>query len=342
MVRSDRRRGFTLIELLVVIAIIAILIGLLLPAVQKVRSAAARTECSNNLKQVGLAMHGFHDTYKKFPPAFDAHYPPTNRYWYWSWMARILAFVEGQNLYAQCDTYAAQGDGKKWSYPSPNHFWNPWGNFAIGSGGVNPYNPGLAAVVPVYKCPADSRTLVSEQVPTGFGSSYWPGIGLGAYVAVSGVTNNYGIAGQPSGPDALGIIYVTPRDPSGSKVRMTDITDGTSNTLLVGERPPSKDMEFGWWFAGAGFDNYGVGDVLMVARATTYATSMGCPKTSVGLQPGNVNDPCSQTHFWSLHDGGCNFLFADGSVHFISATVSWQNLARLLTKNFGDVADLDF
>jgi prepilin-type N-terminal cleavage/methylation domain-containing protein/prepilin-type processing-associated H-X9-DG protein len=328
MDRSQRRPGFTLIELLVVIAIIAILIGLLVPAVQKVRSAAARTECSNNLKQIGLALHNYHDTYKKFPPALDAHYPATNRYWYWSWMARVLAFVEGQNLYNQCDKYAAQGDGKKFTYPSPNHFWNPWGNFAL-PGAVNPYNPGLAAVVPVYKCPADDRTLQADRVlvdPNSPNGSYWPGIGLGAYVGVAGAVNQ----------DGKGIIYTLSSDRNGSKVRMTDITDGTSNTLMVGERPPSKDLEFGWWFAGAGYDNYGVGDVLMVARATGYAQSIGCPKTSVGLQPGNVNDPCSQSHFWSMHDGGCNFLFGDGSVHFLSYAAD-SVLPQLCTRNGGEV-----
>jgi len=335
MSRSDQRPGFTLIELLVVIAIIAILIGLLVPAVQKVRSAAARAECSNNLKQVGLGLHNFHDTFKKFPSGIaDVTYPPKTRYWYWSWMAKILPYVEQGNLYAAADTYAAQGDGKAWSYPSPNHFWNPWGNFSIGSGAVNPYNPGCAAVCPVYKCPADSRTLVAEQVLTGYGSSYWPGMGLEGYVGVAGWTNNYGIAGQPSGPDGLGILYTTPT--AGSKVRLTDITDGTSNTLMVGERPPSNDMEYGWWFAGAGFDNYGVGDVLMVARATSYAQSIGCPATDVGLQPGKFSDPCAQSHFWSLHDGGCNFLFGDGSVHFLSYSAD-SVLPQLCTRAGGEV-----
>jgi prepilin-type N-terminal cleavage/methylation domain-containing protein/prepilin-type processing-associated H-X9-DG protein len=331
MDHSQRRPGFTLIELLVVIAIIAILIGLLVPAVQKVRSAAARIECSNNLKQVGLAMHGFHDTYKRFPPALDSTMQADGKdrskghYWFWSWMARILAFVEGQNLYAQCDAYASKGDGIRFTYPVPNHFWNPWGNWFITSGGVNPYNPGMAAVVPVYKCPADSRTLIAEQVPTGVGSSYWPGIALGAYVAVNGIVSG----------DQKGIIYRL------SKTRMTDITDGTSNTLMVGERPPSNDMEYGWWFAGNGYDGNGVGDVTLGAREIYYCQSnyfgkARCPTTYVGLQPGSVNDPCAQSHFWSLHDGGANFLFGDGSVHFLSYSAD-SVLPQLCTRNGGEV-----
>ena len=336
MTRRWHRSGFTLIELLVVIAIIAILIGLLVPAVQKVREAASRLQCQNNLKQIGLALHNFHDTYKRFPSSLDRTLdrsgmdPSKGRHWYWSWLAQILAYVEGQNIYRQADTFAAKGDGIPFTYPNPAHPWNPWGDWSVTSGPVSTANPMIGVMVPVYGCPNDSRTLVAQNVPTGNGTSFWPTMGLTGYLAVSGITS----ADAYNSPgDAKGIIYM------GSKVRMTDITDGTSNTLLVGERPPSTDMEFGWWFAGAGYNNTGVGDVVLGAREIYYANGtygIGCNPPKVGLQPGNVNNPCDQTHFWSLHDAGANFLLADGSVRFVSYSVD-SILPALATRNGGEV-----
>src|SRR5437660_7101440 len=128
MIRSARRLGFTLIELLVVIAVIGVLIALLLPAVQKIREAANRTQCLNNMKQMGLALHNYHDTYKRFPPSLDnAIYPQASiNAWYpsppnnpppprpgftpyWSWMAYILPFIEQDNLWNQAMAWARQG-----------------------------------------------------------------------------------------------------------------------------------------------------------------------------------------------------------------------------------------
>ena len=116
MIRTSRRSGFTLIELLVVIAIIGVLIALLLPAVQKVREAANRTQCLNNMKQMGLALHNYHDTFKRFPPSSDNGLRPyrlghnTGYTPYWSWMAYILPFIEQDNAWNQAIQWAHKGD----------------------------------------------------------------------------------------------------------------------------------------------------------------------------------------------------------------------------------------
>src|SRR5207248_6959925 len=131
-------------------------------------------------------------------------------------------------------------------------------------------------------------------------------------------TSYLGVASGGSGdfstslPNRTGMIYWQ------SKVRLTDVADGLSQTGMVGERPPSLDLYYGWWFAGAGFDGSGVGDVVLGARSTNYAASLGCPATKVGFQPGSVTNPCDQVHWWSNHTGGGNFLMGDASVHFVT------------------------
>jgi prepilin-type N-terminal cleavage/methylation domain-containing protein/prepilin-type processing-associated H-X9-DG protein len=334
MTRRWHRSGFTLIELLVVIAIIAILIGLLVPAVQKVRDAAARAQCQNNLKQIALACHGYHDAYKKLPygayrpmgagAADGSAGPYPDPYQFWSWLAMIMPYVEQAPLYKLADTWARTGGG--WQTLTGDRYWWPWGNLTD-TAPPGP-NPALKVPIPVYTCPSDDRPLVattSDPLTVAF-TSYLGNAGSGN-LARNGVFTEslriklrYGLGGTGSP----------------LQVKLQGITDGTSNTILAGERPPSQDLEFGWWFAGAGFDASGVGDVMMEARATNYATALGCPTSLVGFQPGLISNNCDQVHYWSLHTAGGNFAMADGSVRFLTYDAN-NILIQLSTRNGGEV-----
>jgi prepilin-type N-terminal cleavage/methylation domain-containing protein len=300
MSRRMRRRAFTLIELLVVIAIIAILIALLVPAVQKVREAAARTQCINNMKQQGLALQGYHDAYKILPQGnspFDD--PPGSAPPYvaqsfpfegsWTWMGFILPHMDQTVVWDMAKKFATSG----------------------GSGYYSWYNPACPLLAPPYVCPSDPRGL--QKFPNWGGSS--KDQALTCYLGNSGTTST----------SYNGVLYWK------SRIKMATITDGSSNTIMVGERPPNSNLEFGWWFAAYGYDGRGNGDCVMTSNdvaianyfITNYSTSPNLPcnqpaAQKIGLHPGNPQMGCDAAHYWSFHTTGSHFLFADGTVRMIS------------------------
>jgi prepilin-type processing-associated H-X9-DG protein len=170
------------------------------------------------------------------------------------------------------------------------------------------------------------------------------------------------LAPDPSGtappPDRSGIL-VSSFWHNKKKITFASISDGTSNTLMIGERPPSVDLFSGWWFAGAGFDRSGIGDVMLGAREIRYAENQAgitsgifvgsCPISKIGFQPGQISDDCDQVHFWSWHPGGANWAFADGSARFISYSVDSPpqmtpatTFMQLVTRNGGEVITGDY
>lgn len=274
-----RRRGFTLIELLVVIAIIAVIIGLTLAAVQRVRAAAARADCQNRLRQLALALHQHHDSHLTLPIGHRPVLQGSGGMPLSGWPLAVLPFVEQTALHAQ----AVEEYRKQYIPFSPAR------------------HPGLSAVVPAFVCPADPRVATAQMAEKS--------------KAMAAFTSFLGVAGVDAVTTRDGVLYHK------SNTRFADVTDGLSGTLMLGERPPSADFQFGWWYAGTGQKLTGSADVVLGVREPNLqpvVSGSACGPGNYPYRPaGGFADPCGMFHFWSPHPGGANFALADASVRFL-------------------------
>ena len=269
------RPAFSLVEVLVVLAIMAVLFGLLLSAVQRVRAAAARMACQNNLKQIGIAIHNHHDANGSLPVGHRSLFNP-DRMPFTGWTFDILPYIESSPIYVQ-----AKEDFQR----QPLAFTPP--------------HPGLSRVNKLYSCPADDRTATA-QTSTRTNT-------------VVAFTSYLGVSGKETA--AKDGVFVQDR-----RFNLLAIADGTSNTIMVGERPPSADFQFGWWYAGVGQQLSGSADLILGVREQNLQPIVSGSKCGPGAYPytdSRFDDPCGMFHFWSPHLGGANFIFADASVRLI-------------------------
>jgi prepilin-type N-terminal cleavage/methylation domain-containing protein/prepilin-type processing-associated H-X9-DG protein len=276
MQRRSSPFAFTLMELLVVLAILGVVLALTLAAVQRTRETASRARCLNNLRQIGLALHQYHDVHAQLPPGVsyrDGKDPNP----FMSWQARLLPYLERQVLWEQ--TMRAYRQEPIFS--------------------VDPPHIGFALVMPVFACPSDPRART-------VGELYGLRFAFTDYLGIEGINQNR----------RDGILFLD------SRIRFAQITDGASNTLAVGERPPSSDGWYGWWYAGWGMNQNGSADMVLGVREKNYSDYPpllgNCPVGPYEYGPGRDNNLCDCLHFWSHHPGGANFLFVDGSAHLLS------------------------
>jgi prepilin-type N-terminal cleavage/methylation domain-containing protein/prepilin-type processing-associated H-X9-DG protein len=354
-----RRSAFTLIELLVVIAIIAILIGLLLPAVQKVRDAAARMECQNNLKQIGLGLHGYHDNRKHLPPGMAGNVDPwgTGGSWGLSWHVWILPYIEQDSLYKQFLFTGGSG-------------WN-------GAAGINNWTKANNVKIPIYRCPATDVPDICRSPPT----SAAPSVATSTYVGISGAVDvatnpamwagtNYNESRINRGGAATnccsgGVLSFGGLLIPNGKITLASVTsqDGLSNTIAVAEEASwvtltdanggnPRKVYFGStsnhsWLIGAGNGNtsplsycnggdcrqFSITTVRWPINSKTFAvsdqTNGNCATHGICANS-SANYPLGSTH-----SGGINVLLGDGAVRFVSDSIPLNLLGPLCTRDDG-------
>jgi prepilin-type N-terminal cleavage/methylation domain-containing protein/prepilin-type processing-associated H-X9-DG protein len=324
--RIHGKRGFTLIELLVVIAIIAILIGLLLPAVQKIREAANRMKCTNNLKQLGLAMHNYHDTNNFLPKARK-----TNQYNAFTWSLYTLPYIEQQ---AKHDGYLGLSD----SQTAMDQLGAP-----------QPTQATLAALVSIWVCPSDNRPMVGEA------GGVWARA-RGNYAACVGAGNLYGQQLQSQVPFGPGMLTVSTTGGmagvAAGKTTLADATDGLSNTIMLAERLTPTVSGWGGNPGDITLGNMGAGLVSTLNLPNTaVADSLrgncdgcggACPQDlgDAGYKApclSNASDATAHAAARSKHSGGVNVGLGDGSVRFVRDSINITTWRAMGTAKNGEV-----
>jgi prepilin-type N-terminal cleavage/methylation domain-containing protein/prepilin-type processing-associated H-X9-DG protein len=355
--RRRQRVGFTLIELLVVIAIIAILIGLLLPAVQKIREAARRLQCSNNLKQWGLAIHNYHDVNNRFPPGgqlgvtLGQESYPGDGDWnadQGSWIVWTLPFVEQDNLYKQINPRLDIGprtDPVNFKYGTVGSYFRK-----LDDGWGEP-RPDRKVRLKLARCPSDDYQ--NNEAWTNYVGSCGPqsapgpcgynpyqkyskpkasGLGDWGYGDDPSTLNDWNQHGNAwSGSDIRGLF-----NRLGAEITMAGVTDGLSNTIAVGESLPEQHdhlTNLGWWhFNGGGF---GAGTISPINYRSPDSDCNQTGKQATGRNNWNVS-----WGFKSKHSGGANFLFGDGSVRFLRESLDPKTYALLGCRNDGQPVNI--
>ena len=314
------RRGFTLIELLVVIAIIAILIGLLLPAVQQAREAARRTQCKNNLKQLGLALHNYHDVFSMFPYAYYGYHsangcPQRNRFG--NWRVMIMPYIDQANIYNGVTQHFGRG------------------------GCDDPSVPGQIAALPIHEvplavlfCPSESSDRYGTMAPYLFEQQCNSGSAVASYVGCTGANTADSCSSQfCNGTNCpcefVQHHFVSPGSQSkfsgmfsmnangADSVGMRRIADGTSNTLMLGEVQQRVNGVGSWWTC-----QFGGWPVSSTATAINW--------------PGRTHSWANSEGFASYHEGGAQFAMADGSVRLISENVDMKTFGAVGTRAGGE------
>ncbi|WP_166828189.1 DUF1559 domain-containing protein [Thalassoroseus pseudoceratinae] len=296
------RHGFTLIELLVVIAIIAILIALLLPAVQQAREAARRTQCKNNLKQMGLALHNYHDTFGKLPPGITT----SNQL---AWSSKILPQIEQTNLFEAIKESGA--------------FDQPWEDVPeMVTTGTTPF---AKTIIPAFICPSDPGNELNQDLGGGgsgsqtFGKSNY----VGVFTAYHNPTDPTATNGS-GGTDRYATFY------DNSAVRFRDFTDGLSNTVIVAERGTGGNPAGSLW-VGYHNDHGGAISGSVSQFQVRLRMERSSNDTDYIINGTTVYNPGSE------HAGGAQFLLGDGTVTFLSENINLRTQAALGTIDGGEV-----